>query len=215
MVKLYSRLPKDKKLLAEDLPHILTLEAMEKIINEEDLDPATKKIYLSHARNLRLFIKKAYPNSPVMKGRRGRLSLSDAAKLFEFLETRALKSTTIRAYHDILLCRALFYAPLPEKKFFNLGPPDEEFSCLRSGNAVFCVPGSFLKLWKKFSHTDCLLGRMFDDRQLHKKIQRLGKYAELKIESLTPSILRSSTKAIYFTDLLLSDDVIALLPKRT
>ena len=56
---------------------------------------------------------------------------------------------------------------------------------------------------------------MFDDRQLHKKIQRLGKYAELKIESLTPSILRSSTKAIYFTDLLLSDDVIALLPKRT
>lgn len=214
IVKLNNRLPKDQKLSAEELPHILTLETMEKIINEEDVDHTTKKVYLSQARNLNHFMMKAYPISPVLKGRRGRLSLNDAAKLFEFLETRALKSTTIRAYHDILLCRALFYAPLPEKEFFSLGPPTVASSCLCSGKDVFCVPRSFIKLWKEFSYTDCLLGRIFDNRQLHKKIQRLGKYAELKIESLTPSIMRSSAKAIYFTDLLLSDDVIALLPKR-
>lgn len=201
-------------LSAEDLPYILTMEAMETVINGLDVDSSTKEVYISHARSLRSFVEKVYPVSPVFKGRRCLLSLSDAATLFEYLETRALKSTTIRAYHDVLLCRALFYAPLPEKQFFSLGAPDNTNSCLRAGKKVFFVPRSFVMLWKNFSCTDSLLCRTFDDRQLHKKIQRLEKYAGLTIESLTPSILRSSAKAAYLTYLSLSDDVLTFLPKR-
>jgi hypothetical protein len=147
-------------------------------------------------------------------GRRGRLSLRDSAKLFEFLETRALKSTTVDKYHDVLLCRALFYAPLPEKKFFVLGPPDEQSFCLRSDADVFWVPPSFIRLWKGFALSDRLLSRTFDDRGLQKKIQRLGQYAGLSIQSLSPSILRISAKTAYATYLLADDRTKSQLPKR-
>jgi hypothetical protein len=201
-------------LSGEDLVHILTMEVMEKIIEGIDVSDSTKEVYLSHARNLREFIIRTYPISPTLKGRRSQLSLSDAAKLFEYLETRALKSTKVEKCEDILLCRGLFYAPLLEQDFFDLGPPDEESACLRSGESVFYVPSSFIKLWKAFSKPDRLFSRKFDHRQLHKKIQRLGQYSKLEIESLTPSILRSSAKAICFTHLLLDDSVITHLPKR-
>lgn len=202
------------KLSAEDLVHILTMEIMEKIIRELDVSSGTKEVYLSHARSLRDFVMRTYPISLTFKGRKSCLSLSDAAKLFEYLETRALKSTTVEKYQDILLCRGLFYAPLSEKEFFDLGPPDEGSACLRSGENNFCVPSSFIRLWREFSTPDRLFSRKFDHRQLHKKIQRLGQYSELQIESLTPSILRSSAQTIYFTHLLLNDDVLAFLPKR-
>lgn len=201
-------------LLAEDLPHILTEKSMESVIDGLDVSFSTKEVYLSYARSLRDFVMKAYPITPVLHGRRGRLSLSDAAQLFEYLEIRALKSTKQEKYQDILICRALFYAPLPERDFFNMDPPDEKSSCLRSGDIVFCVPGSFTKLWKGFSCPKSLFIRTFDDKQLHKKIHRIGGYAKLTIELLTPSILRKSAKSICFTDLSITDDVIAFLPKR-
>ena len=103
---------------------------------------------------------------------------------------------------------------MQEKKFFALGPPDEKDLCLRSGDDVFHIPSTFIRLWKGFSNNDSLFNRSFDDKQLHKKIQRLGKYSGLTIESLTPSILRSSAKGICFNHLMLDDTVIAHLPKR-
>src|ERR1700733_5057730 len=151
-------------LSAEDLPHILTKRAMETVIKDLDVSASTKEVYLSHIGNLRDFIMRAYPISPSLLGRRSLLSLDDAANLFEFLETRALKSTTSDKYHDILLCRALFYAPLMEKDFFNMGPPDEGASCLRSGDIAFNVPGSFTKLWKGFCCPKSLFIRTFDDK---------------------------------------------------
>jgi hypothetical protein len=209
-----TQIPSLETIRAEDLPYILTIEAMESVINALDVEPETKRVYLSHASNLRDFLLQASPITQGCSGRKARLSLTDIEKLFEFLETRALKSSTIRAYHDVLLCRALFYAPLPEKEFFDLGAPEESSSCLRSGDATFFVPSSFLKLWKAFSFPSQLLHRKFDERQLHKKIKRFGEYAGLEFESLTPSILRLSAKSAYLIYLSLSDHVVAYLPKK-
>lgn len=200
-------------LSAEDLPYVLTMEAMETVINGLDVDSTTKEVYLSYARSLRDFIMKAYPISPILFARRSPLSICNAAKLFEYLEKRALNTTTIDRFHDILICRALFYAPLPTKEFFSMGPPDENSSCLRWDDNVFCIPSSFIRLWKELCCRERLFIRTFDDRQLHKKIKRLGQYAELSIESLTPSVLRAS-KTAFLGHLSLSTDVVEFLPKR-
>lgn len=211
IIESFSEKHLQERLKLEELHYILTLEAMCSIINEQDIEHHIKERYLSEARSFIDFFRKEFSISPVLMGRRARLSLNDAAVFFDFLENRALRSATVQKFNDLLLCRTLFYAPLPEKKIFELTPPSE---CrLTSGDNVFYVPETFVRLWKGFSRPN-LFDRAFDDRQLHKKIQRLGKYAELKIDSLTPSILRLSGESAYENYLSLSDDVVALLPKR-
>lgn len=204
----------NEDLRLENLPYILTLETMSHEIKCSDIEEDVKNVYMAQAQSLWNHISYLLPISPVLRGRRARLSLNDAAKLFDYLEIRALKSSTIQKYNDLLLCRALFYVSLPEKKFFNLEPPAEEELRVKSQRDSFKIPGTFVRLWKAFSRPNSLFERSFDDRQLHKKIQRLGKYAGLTIESLTPSILRLTGEAAYSDYLSLTDDVIALLPIR-
>lgn len=193
---------------------VLTYEAMAEVINQLDIDPSSKEIYLSHARSLDEYMRKTYPISCVLFGRRSHLTLSDISKLFEYLEARALKSSTPQKYEDLLLCRALFYAPLPTKDFFNLELLEEHPPTLKSKDAIFPIPQTFLKLWKGFGNSDRLFSQVHDDRGLNKKIKRLGKYAELSIPSLTPSILRESGRGAYYNHLSLDEKELTFLPKR-
>lgn len=204
----------EDELTAENLPYLLTFEILEEAIQRKDIDQQTKSFYIDQANNLCAFLMKAYPVSPVLIGRRARLSLCNAAKLFDYMEQRALRSTTEQKYHDVLLCRALFYIPLPTTEFFSLGPPEKSINSLKFQENLFPVPTSFVRLWNGFSPTSNLFLQTFDDRGLHKKIKRLGEYAELTTLSLTPSILRLSGKAAYFNYLSLDDKTVAFLPRR-
>lgn len=199
---------------AEDIPHILTMKAMTQVIENQDMDDSSKEVYLSHAKSLRKYVCKVLPISPVLIGRRAVLSLDDAAKLFEYLETRALRSSTSQKYHDLLLCRALFYAPLPTREFFNLRDPESTQLDLKSNGEAFHVPNTFIQLKQALDYAGPLFLQIFDDRGFHKKINRLGQYAGLAIESLTPSIMRQSAKAAYTHYLSIDENVMRFLPRR-
>jgi hypothetical protein len=198
---------------AGELPHILSRRRVEQIIDHLDVDDSAKTIYRSHANSLLEFLSTALPVTEVLAGHRSRLSANDAAKLFDFLETRALKGTTIRAYQDILLVRAMFYAPVTEKELFDLGLPNEQSRTLQSGDAYYRIPCSFISLRKALPQSDRLLGRQFDPRQLHKKIRRLGDYAGLGM-SLTPSMLRRFAKSTLFAVLEIDGRTASSLPLR-
>ena len=179
----------------EELSKIMPVENMRQCIDLYPPDPNLQQVYLDYTENLSSFINKGlYLSFPIPKKKP--LSLTDAEKLFEYLECRALKSTTVRTFTDILLCRALFYAPLPAKKLFALGPPEKKAKrwYVYSDTASFQVPNSFVLLWKEMSLGKQLLPREFDEDQLSKKISRLGKYAGLST-ALNPSILRLSLEA--------------------
>lgn len=181
---------------SEELSKLLSLENMQHCINAYPPDDNLKHKYLNYAENLIAFINQdLYVQAPIPK--KQPLSLIEAGKFFEYLEERALKSTTIRAYTDIILCRTLLYASLPAKKIFELGPPKSKTSrwCLQSDDITFPVPRSFVALWRALSFKDRLLPKACNEDQLSKKISRLGKYAGLQT-ALNPSILRNSLPSL-------------------
>ena len=186
---------------------------MQNCIDNSKLDEANKKKLSYFLENLFNYVKKDLLVTPVLLKRNKSLSLPDAVKFFEYLECRALKSTTVRAYADILLCRTLFFIPLPAKKLFSLNPPDEKTLSINTISESLRVPESFVELWKCFEIKDRLLPRVLDEKQLHKKIARLGEYAELSIP-LNPSILRSAMEDICQNELHIDPIVMKLLPSR-
>lgn len=68
----------------EDLPYVLSLEAMICEISKHAVD--VKEMYVAQAHSLWNHTAKLLPISPVLRRRRARLSLNDATKLFEYLE---------------------------------------------------------------------------------------------------------------------------------
>lgn len=181
---------------SEELSKFVSLENIQHCINAYPPEENLKQKYLNYAENLFVFINQGlYAHVPIPK--KQPLSLIEAGKFFEYLEERALKSTTIRAYTDIILCRTLLYASLPAKKMFELGPPKSKTSrwWLQSDDTLFQVPRSFVTLWKALSLKDRLLPKAFNEDQLSKKINRLGKYAGLQT-ALNPSTLRNSLPAL-------------------
>lgn len=182
---------------ADELHELVPLENMNRCIELYCLAHSSQQTYFAYAESLEAFINKdLHVLPPVI--RKPPLSLDDVAKFFSYLEERALKSTTIRAYTDVLLCRTMFYSPLPAKKLFALGPPQKGSHgwYLGSNTTSFPVPVSFVQLWKALSLDNKLLPRRFHEDTLSKKITRLGKYANLST-NLNPSILRRSLKGIF------------------
>jgi len=185
-------------IIVQELVKSISIDPMIDCINRLGLSDTQKDIYLNYAEDLLSFINRELLVLPPMIFKKKQpLSLVDAEKLFEYLECRALKSSTIRAYADLLLCRALLYTPLPAKKLFALSSPLKNSTgwIVRSGAVPFGVPASFVALWKGFLLEDRLLPTAFDEDHLSKKIRRLGKHAGLPTV-LNPSILRLSIEPI-------------------
>lgn len=198
---------------AKDLPKILTRKSMLNFIDGLNIANSSKETFRGYANSLYEFLTKDLDLSQLMYAQENLLSLSDANKFFEFLECRALKSTTIRAFEDLFICRALTYIPLPAKRLFSLKAPDELNKCLNLEENKIMLPQSFIDLWKCFSIYDLLFPCKLNERLLHQKIRRLGDYAELSI-TLTPSILRSSLYSICYNNLYINSEVIHKLPIR-
>lgn len=183
--------------------HLIKRYPIEGILNtieQEYKDSTLGEQYKKFASNLWLFLQGG-PHLPQGKSRnKPPLNLFEAQKLFEYLEMRALKSTTVRAFLDILICRTLFYAPLPIKKMFDLRAPIESERMLVSDSDSFRVPASYVALWKAFHLNDRLFLCGFEEYLLSQKINRLGRYAGLLLP-LTPSVLRASQAHIWECEL--------------
>jgi len=147
----------------------------------------------------------------VLTGRRSRLSVEGVAALFEYLEARALKTRTIRAFQDIILLRALFYAAGARKDFFDLCMPNDQ-SMIGLNKDFYPVPQSFVALCQYLPSSGRLFERRFDDRQLNKKLRRLGEYAGLN-EIVTPSIFRLFAQSVW-ASLLIDGRTKGNLPRR-
>ena len=182
--------------LVDSKSHLLP--TMIQCIDQSQLENSKKTTYLGYAQHLCNFIEKdMHISPPITFKKKEHLSISDSEKLFDYLESRALRSTTVRAYSDLLLCRALFYAPLPAKKLFVLSAPTRKPKgwFVKVNKALFRVPTSLTTLWKAFSLEDRLLPENFDEDYLSQKLRRLGKYADLST-TLNPSILRRSLESV-------------------
>ncbi len=111
----------------------------------------------------------------------------------DFLEQTALKSTSPRPYLALLICRALMYAPLPAKKLFSLGCPNEQQLILESEGKKFHVTDQFIKFWKCFNEPHLFPTSLRNckdpEKYLNIVIKRLSKRAKLPI-CLTPTMLR-------------------------
>jgi hypothetical protein len=110
----------DSLITPEECSKLWPLENLLDFIENTECQESTKTTYRSYVKSLYQFLTKDLYKTPSLFAKKNTLSLYDAEKLFEFLETRALKSTAIRAFEDILICRALLYLPLPAKKMFSL-----------------------------------------------------------------------------------------------
>src|SRR5690606_1890067 len=112
---------------------------------------------------------------------------------------------------DIVLLRAMLYAPISGSDFFSLSRPNEQ-SMICVGNYSFPVPQSFVVLYNYFPGSDCLLARSFDEKQLNKKLHRLGEYAGID-ETVTPSTFRLFAQSVW-SALLINDRTKVYLPRR-
>jgi hypothetical protein len=114
-------------------------------------------------------------------------------RFLDFLEQKALDSTSGRPYLALLICRALIYAPLPAQKLFSLGAPDEEQYTLECEGEKFHVTGQFIKFWKCFNEPHLFPNSLRNckdpEKRLNTIIKRLSKRAKLPI-CLTPTMLR-------------------------
>lgn len=183
-----------KPLFAQDLHRDLPLALMLNAIEQSSFAASTQEKFRSLAHSLYTYLVKDLDTSSNTFAEKPLPSLYEVEKFFEYLETRALKSTTIRAYKDVFLARALFYVPLPAKKLFFLDPPDAVGKSLHYQERQFPIPASFIELWKGFA-CDKLFSQELNERLLHQKIRRLGEYAGLSI-ILTPSSLRKCMESI-------------------
>lgn len=200
---------------AEELSERFHAYSVTEWINESRLEDTLKKTYLDMTAELEAHIKKDLYITPIQIFKKAQpLTLAELAHLFECLEKRALRSTTVRAFTDILIARALVYAPLPAKKLFSLPPPTKSPQgwVLTCDNKPFSVPYSFVKLSQALSSPTRLLPKVLSEDLLSKKIRNLGRYAEIST-TLNPSILRLSLESL-MTDLKLNSRAADLLPRR-
>lgn len=121
-------------------------------------------------------------------------SLKDLADFLEWLEKRALRSTTVRKYNDLLICRALIHAPIPVSQFIALPAPDAHQE-IQSNSRSFQVPGTFMKFWKAFGEKNYLLPASVRawknvEKRLDTLTSRRGKKAGLS-DRLAPGVLSS------------------------
>lgn len=134
-------------------------------------------------------------NTACAKTPKNRFNLKhrEIAKFLEFVEQKALNSTSIRPYKALLLCRSLICAPLPAKKLFSLAAPNEQNSSLECEGQEFPVTATFIKLWKcfdeKYLFPNSLRTYRNPEQYLNLTIKRLSKRAKLPI-CLTPTMLR-------------------------
>jgi hypothetical protein len=186
----------------EGTPQAYTIEEFSKLfplaeviscIERSSLNKEFKKKYILFAEDLFNYINKDMFFSPLIRKRYSGVSRSSLAQFFEYLEQRALKSSTIRAFEDLLLCRVIEYTPLPTKKLFSLGAPRGQIYEFEGHS--FYVPTSFMKLHGLISASERLISRPFSENQLSKKIKRLGKYAGMS-EKFNFSVLRNSIGSI-------------------
>ncbi len=204
-----------RSLTISEIARKLPLQLMIEIIEKEPLKDSTKEVYTLYAKDLYEFLQKDLYISTNWFTKKDIISLFDVEKLFEYLEKRALKGNTIRAFEDVFLSRALFYAPVTTKKLFSISSLDRNTLDINCEDHSFPVPRSFVDLWNNFllpSHQ--LFPNEMNERVLHQKIRRLGEYAEVSL-ALTPSILRSSMESICYNYLFIEPEVIRLLPRRS
>lgn len=114
-------------------------------------------------------------------------------RFLDFLEQKALDSSSERPYLALLVCRALIYAPLPAEKLFSLGAPDEEQFTLECEGEKFHVTVEFIKIWKSFNEPHLFPSSLRNckdpEKRLNTIIKRLSNGAKLPIR-LTPTMLR-------------------------
>jgi hypothetical protein len=177
----------------EQFSKVVELEGMLFEIDNCDLNDEFKNRYKLHAESLHNYIHKDLFLFPLIRKRHPHATLAEMAQFFNYLENRAMKGSTIRAFEDIILCRAIEYIPVPAKKLFALGPPRGQL-CEFEGNTIL-LPLSFIELRKELSEDQRLISRAFGENQLSKKIKRLGKYAGLP-ECFNLSVLRNSIGSI-------------------
>ncbi len=202
------------KLSVQDLISRFSLDFVIDKIKTAPIAVSLKTEYEKQAADLYAFLDKDI-ESPLTFRHKGPISSSELCKLFEYLEKRALKSTAVRSFYDILLCRALFYAPLSAKKLFDLDVPQKkgERYYLISDGQEFPVPRSFVELWKAFKLKDALFPYAFDEDLLSRKIRRLGEYAKIN-SLLSISVLKMSQQSVYQNELGLLPEALSLLPSR-
>ena len=203
---------------SENLGNIFCYEQMQNylVCLSPKISDDTIRTYLSHAKNLSSFLNKDLHLSHNLFLQKESISLLEASRFFETLETRALKSSTIRAFEDLLLCRALTYIPVTGQQLFSLGIPDKDNLTIGCGTQMFNVPRTFIELCDCFSLSDRLLPKQLkgkEEKFLHQKIQRLGEYATLSVK-LTPSILRKAFGPICCKALQINSQALQLLPRR-
>ncbi len=177
----------------EEFSKAFPLEEMIHCIEKASLSNEFKRHYKSFAESLYSYICEDLFFSPLIRKRYPSVTRSEMVQFFDYLEKRALKSSTIRAFEDLLLCRVIQYTPLPTKKLFSLGAPKGQI--YEFENNSFWVPLSFVKLHGLVSETERLISRPFSENQLSKKIKRLGKYAGISAK-FNFSVLRNSIGSI-------------------
>jgi hypothetical protein len=180
------------------VPKVYTLEQFSKAFPLEEVfscieksnnNEEVKRHYEYLAESLYNDINKDLFVYPLIRKRYPGASRSEMVQFFSYLEERALKSSTIRTFEDLLLCRVIEYTPLPTKKLFSLGAPKGQIYEFE-GNS-FWVPLSFVKLHGLVAASERLISRAFSENQLSKKIKRLGSYAGLPRE-FNLTVLRNS-----------------------
>jgi hypothetical protein len=177
----------------EEFSKVFPLEEMISCVEKGNLNDEFKRYYKSLAEDLHNYINKDLSFVPLIRKRYPTASRSAMVQFFDYLENRALKGSTIRAFEDLLLCRVIEYTPLPTKKLFSIGAPKGQIYEFE-GNS-FWVPQSFMKLQGLVSESERLISRVFSENQLSKKIKRLGKYAGIS-EKFNFSVLRNSIGSI-------------------
>lgn len=201
---------------ASELADVVTWERIEEAINTMKIETTTKDAYRSHGRNLVNFLSKSRSSAPCVLGPDTELSVADAEKIFDYLEVRALKSSTPRAFEDLLLVRALFYIPIESRALFEIGAPDEETRSVLHEGKPYYLPNSFISLRNALFPSNKLLKGKFSekllDNQLYKKINRLGRYAGLSTD-LTPSKFRQFAKSV-LTIAEIDERTVIYLPRR-
>jgi hypothetical protein len=182
-----------KAYTVEEFTKRFPLEGALARIEIEGLSDEFKNCFKSLAEDLYNYINKDLYFSPLIRKRYPTVSCSALVQFFEYLENRALESSTPRAFEDLLLCRVIQYTPLPTKKLFSIGAPKGQIYEFE-GN-TFMVPLSYIKLHGLVSESEMLISKAFSENQLSKKIKRLGKYAGIS-EEFNFSVLRNSIGSI-------------------
>lgn len=203
-----------KPMPIEDFPNRSPMETMLDFVGRMNVSKSTKATYSSYVKSFYEFVvSDLHPSSGEFSQFGESLSLFEAEKLFEYLEKRALRSSTTRVFLDILICRSLFYLRLSAKELFSLPNPNADTRTVHLDGQDWVIPSSFIRLWQHFSLAEYLFPKALNERTLYQKIHRLGGYAKVSTV-LTPTILKSSLRAICQQDLRIGPKAISMLPRR-